>query len=125
VVHSVNDLRSIHVGAIANTTTVDYLQRHRIRHSDFPTAQVALKALQANSIDALVYDKPLLTWLILQDYSSTLRVLDITFDTQNYAIALPKGSALREILDTPLMEQTESDWWEQTVFQYLGKAEAN
>jgi hypothetical protein len=38
---------------------------------------------------------------------------------------LPKGSALRPILDAPLLEQTESDWWEETLFQYLGKKETN
>ena len=123
-VHGLNDLRSVRVGAIVNTTTVEYLDRQRISYRGFPTAEAGLKALQANSIDAFVYDKPLLTWLILQDYSSTLRVLDTTFDNQNYAIALPKGSALRAVLDTFLLEQTESDWWDQTLFQYLGRAEA-
>ena len=81
------------------------------------------EALQAGAIDAFVYDKPLLTWLVLRDFFSTLRVLDVTFDSQNYAIALPKGSALREMINPPLLEETESDWWQQTLFEYLGKTE--
>jgi ABC-type amino acid transport substrate-binding protein len=125
VVHSVNDLRSVRVGAPTGTTTVEYLHRQRISYRPYPNPQAGLAALQAHAIDAFVYDKPLLTWLILQQYSSTLRVLDITFDTQNYAIVLPKGSALGRSLDTPLLEQTESEWWEQTLYQYLGKREAN
>jgi ABC-type amino acid transport substrate-binding protein len=80
-----------------------------------------LKALQAGTIDAFVYDKPLLTWFILRDFSRTLRVLDVTFDSQNYAIALPKGSSLSQMLNPPLLEETESDWWQQTLFEYLGK----
>jgi polar amino acid transport system substrate-binding protein len=125
VVHSMNDLRSVRVGAPTGSTTVEYLDRQRISYRGFPNPQAGLNALQAHAIDAFVYDKPLLTWLILQDYSNTLRVLDITFDTQNYAVALPKGSALGRILDTPLLEQTESDWWEQVLYQYLGKKETN
>jgi ABC-type amino acid transport substrate-binding protein len=121
VVHSVNDLRSVRVGAPMGSTTVDYLDRRRIAHRNFSGPQAGLQALQRGSIDAFVYDKPLLTWLILQDYSNTLRVLDITFDTQHYAIAVPKGSPLRGVLDSSLLEETESDWWEQTLFQYLGK----
>jgi polar amino acid transport system substrate-binding protein len=89
-----------------------------LSYRDFPSAEDGLKALQAGSIDAFVYEKPLLTWLVL---SSTLRVLDIALDAQNYAIALPKGSPLRQILDAPLLEETESDWWEQTLFEHLGK----
>lgn len=85
--------------------------------------RTGLKALQTGAIDAFVYDKPLLTWLVLRDFSSTLRILDTTFESQNYAIALPKGSALRELIDRPLLEETESDWWQQTLFEYLGKTE--
>jgi polar amino acid transport system substrate-binding protein len=125
VVHGVNDLRSVRVGAPTGSTTVEYLDRLRISYRGFPNPRAGLSALQAHSIDAFVYDKPLLAWLILQDYSSTLRVLDITFDTQNYAIAMPKGSALGRILDAPLLEQTESEWWDQTLYQYLGKRETN
>lgn len=125
VVHSVNDLRSVRVGAATGSTTVEYLDRLRISYRGFPNPQAGLNALQSHAIDAFVYDKPLMTWLILQNYSSTLRVLDITFDAQNYAIALPKGSPLGRILNTPLLEQIESEWWEQTLYQYLGKKEAN
>lgn len=125
VVHSVNDLRSVRVGAPAGSTTIEYLDRQRISYRTFANPEAGLKALQAGAIDAFVYDKPLLTWLILQQYSSTLRVLDITFDNQNYSIVLPKGSALGRILDAPLLEQTESEWWEQTLYQYLGRNEPN
>jgi ABC-type amino acid transport substrate-binding protein len=124
VVHSVDDLRSVRVGTPAGSSTIEYLDHERIAHRVFPGPQEGLKALQAGTIDAFVYDKPLLTWLVLQDFSSTLRVLDITFDKQNYAIALPKGSALRQVLDPPLLEITESNWWRQTLFEYLGKSES-
>lgn len=122
VVHAMNDLRHVRVGAIAGTTTVDYLDRERIAHRSFASAQQGLTALQAGAIDAFVYDKPLLTWLVLQDFSTTLRVLDIVFEHQNYAIALPtNGGPLQRVINVPLLEETESDWWDQTLFQYLGK----
>jgi ABC-type amino acid transport substrate-binding protein len=124
-VHSVDDLRSVRVGTPAGSAAVEYLDRQRISHRGFAGPQEGLKALQAGTIDAFVYDKPLLTWLVLRDFSSTLRVLDITFDNQNYAIALPKGSPLRQLLDPPLLEETESDRWHQTPFEYLGKAESS
>jgi hypothetical protein len=48
--------------------------------------------------------------LILQDYSSALRVLDLTFNTRSYAIAMLKHGPLVRILDELLLKQTESDW---------------
>ncbi|HEY6995781.1 MAG TPA: transporter substrate-binding domain-containing protein [Xanthobacteraceae bacterium] len=122
VVHDANDLRHSRVGAVANSATVDYLDRQRISYRTFPTAQDGLTALQAGGLDAFVYDKPLLTWMVLQDFSTKLRVLDIVLEHENYAIALPKnGSPLLRALNPPLLEETESDWWDQTLFQYLGK----
>jgi ABC-type amino acid transport substrate-binding protein len=125
VVHSVNDLRSVRVGAPTGTTTDEYLNRQRIAHRRYPNPAAGLSALQAHAIDAFVYDKPLLTWMVLQQHSGTLRVLDISFDTQNYAVVLPKGSALGGILNTLLLEQTESDWWEEMVHRYLGNKDEN
>jgi polar amino acid transport system substrate-binding protein len=122
-VTGVNDLRSVRVGATTGSTSADYLDHQLIPHHGFSGPQDGLKALQAGTIDAFVYDKPLLTWLILQDFSSTLHVLDVTFDRQNYAIALPEGSPLGRILNRALLEETESDWWQQTLFEYLGKTQ--
>jgi hypothetical protein len=34
-VNSVNDLRSVRVGALMNSTSADYLDHERIRHRDF------------------------------------------------------------------------------------------
>ena len=122
IVHDTNDLRHVRVGAVANSPTVSYLDRERISHQTFPTAVDALKALEANDLDAFVYDKPLLTWLVLQDFAPKLRVLEIVLEREHYAIALPKfNTPLHRVLNGALLEETETDWWDQTIFQYLGK----
>jgi ABC-type amino acid transport substrate-binding protein len=120
-VHGVNDLRSVRVGAVAGTATVDYLEREKISYRGFVDAQDGLTILQSGEIDAFVYDKPLLTWIVLQNFSGSVRVLDVTFDSQNYAIALPVNSLWRQPLNLALLDATESDWWQQTLFQYLRK----
>ena len=126
VVHDANDLRHVRVGAVANSPTVTYLDRERISHRTFPTALDALKTLEAGELDAFVHDKPLLSWLVLQDFSAKLRVLAIVLQDEHYAIALPKFSTpLHQVLNAPLLEETETDWWDQTVFQYLGKRQPN
>ena len=122
IVHDTNDLRHVRVGAVANSPTVTYIDRERISHQTFPTAVDALKALETNDLDAFVYDKPLLTWLVLQDFAPKLRVLEIVLEREHYAIALPKLSTpLHRLINGALLEETETDWWDQTIFQYLGK----
>jgi ABC-type amino acid transport substrate-binding protein len=123
-VHNVADLRSVRAGTIQSTAAVTYLDRERIAHRSFSQLKDGLEALEAGQIDALVYDKPSLSWMVLQEFPDTLRVLDITFGTQNYAIALPKGSALNDKLTMAILEETEGSWWQQTLFQYLGKRQS-
>jgi polar amino acid transport system substrate-binding protein len=119
-VNGETDLRYVRVGAIAGTETTEYLGHEHIAYQVFGDAQAALSALQKRRIDALVYDRPLLLWLVNEHFSGSLRVLDGTFEPQAYAIALPQGSELRRRIDLALLDATRSDWWRKTLFGYLG-----
>ncbi len=114
------DLRSVRVGAIVGTETTEYLSHERIAYQVFADAEAGLSALQKGRIDALVYDRPLLLWLVRQHFSGSLRVLEGTFDPQAYAIALPQGSDLRIPINLALLDAIRSDWWRETLFAYLG-----
>ena len=118
-IHGLDDLRFVRVGASRGTATVGYLDRERVSHRNFPDPEDGLRALQEGRIDAFVYDRPLLNWMVMQEFPETLRVLDFTVDSLNYSIAMPKGSSLLNKLNIAVLEETESDWWQQTLFQYL------
>jgi polar amino acid transport system substrate-binding protein len=119
-VHGEADLRGVRVATIAGTETIEYLGRERIEYQAFADAEAGLSALKKGQIDALVYDRPLLLWLVHRRFSGSLRVLNATFDPQVYAIALPQGSEIRTSIDLALLDVTRSDWWRETVFAYLG-----
>ena len=119
-VHGVSDLSTVRVGALAGTSTEDTLSHMRITYRKFATLQDGLKALRAHKVDAFVYDKPLLAWGIQQGYSSSLELVDATFEPQEYAFALPSNSPLRKTLDVAILDAIHSTWWEQTTFRYLG-----
>ncbi|BCP54773.1 amino acid ABC transporter substrate-binding protein [Kaistia sp. 32K] len=121
LVTNAHDLASVRVGAVEGSSTIDYLVNEQIKYRSFPSADAGLKAMKAGAIDAFVYDKPLLAWIVLQDYGSSLNVLDIVFDAQNYGIGLPLGSPLRRDIDVALLDSVHSDWWKQTLFRYLGE----
>jgi polar amino acid transport system substrate-binding protein len=119
-VHGVSDLSIASVGALAGTSAEDTLSHLRINYQKFATLQDGLNALRAHKIDALIYDKPLLAWAIQQGYSSTIELVDATFDPQEYAFALPRNSPLRNALDVAILDAIHSAWWEQTTFRYVG-----
>ena len=120
-IQGLDDLRFVRVGTSRGTTTAGYLDRERVAHRNFSSPQEGLRALQERQVEAFVYDRPLLNWIVMQQFPETLRVLDFTVDSLNYAISVPKGSALLNKLNIAMLEETESDWWQQTLFQYLRK----
>jgi polar amino acid transport system substrate-binding protein len=120
IVQSEGDLAAVRVGNVSNAPTAAYLGSTHVRHQGFASIEEGLDALRSGKIDAFVHDKPILSWLVRQNYAS-LQVLDTTFDAQQYAMALPAGSPPRKPIDIALLQTIESDWWKQAVFQYLGE----
>jgi ABC-type amino acid transport substrate-binding protein len=121
LVRNVEDLRSLRVGVVNGSSSMEFLNQQRIAHRNFADPAAALKAVKAGSVDAFVYDRPLLSWIVPESFP-TLQVLKVTFDPQNYAIALPPNSALRVPLDIALLEAVTSEWWQQVLYRYLGQA---
>ena len=119
-VHGVSDLSTARVGALTGTSTEETLSHLRIAYQKFPTLHDGLNALRAHELDAFVYDKPLLAWVIHQGFSSSIELVDAAFEPQEYAFALPRNSPLRKALDVAILDAIHSDWWEQTIFHYLG-----
>jgi polar amino acid transport system substrate-binding protein len=119
-VHGVGDLSLVRVGAVNATSTQDALAERRIAYRVFATPQDGLKALQNGTIDAFVYDRALLAWLIRRDFPS-VELLETTFDPQYYAFAMPSGSPFRAPLNVALLDAVYSAWWKQSLFMYLGE----
>ena len=67
-IHGLDDLRFVRVGASRGTATVGYLDRERVSHRNFPDPKEGLRALQERKIDAFVYDRPLLNWIVMQQF---------------------------------------------------------
>lgn len=120
LVQNVDDLRSLRVGVVAGSSSVNFLDRQQVAHKMFADPQSGLRAVEAGTLDAFVYDRLLLSWIVQRNFSY-LRVLGVTFDRQNYAIALPARSTLRVPLDIALLEDVDSKWWDEVLYRYLGE----
>lgn len=119
-VHGVQDLRTVRVGMVKGTSTHDALSELEIAAHEYANARDGLLALRAHKIDAFVYDKPLLAWVVQQQFSSSVEMLDTTFQPQHYAFAIPNDSPLRGSLNIAILDAIQSMWWKQTTTRYLG-----
>jgi ABC-type amino acid transport substrate-binding protein len=92
----------------------------RIDYRTVPSPLDGFDELKKGTIDALAYDRPILAWLIRQRRFSA-ELADVTFEPQQYAIALRNDSALRKQINVALLEAEETDWWKDILFRYLGQ----
>ena len=121
LVHGEDDLRLVRVGAVAGTETVEILDHDHAKPQTYQTVVEGLQALKSGELDAFVYDRPLLAWVVKEKFYGSLKVLDTIFDPQVYAIALPRGSQIRIPLNVALLEEVRGDWWKETLNRYIGK----
>jgi len=120
-IHGPKDLPEVRVATVAGTTGESYLQHQHIVYKTYPDALTALKALAEGHEDAVVYDAPILQYLTRENYHGRIAVLPHTFIRQDYAIALPQGSPLREPLNLVLETEIRSPHWQERIYRYLGE----
>jgi len=115
------DLPAVRVGSLDGTTSAAYLENRGIVFRDHDTVEGAMEALARGELDAVVYDAPILQHLARDRFQGDVRVLGSTFQRQDYGIAMPTGSPLRDPLNRALLEKLRSPWWPELVARYLGE----
>jgi polar amino acid transport system substrate-binding protein len=117
------DLPGVRVAAVANSTGEQYLRGRHVSYRNYADALGALQALEAGRADAVVYAAPILKYLARENFPGIITVLPNTFARQDYAIAVPQGSPLRETLDRVLESEIRSPRWQEIIYHYLGSDE--
>jgi ABC-type amino acid transport substrate-binding protein len=120
-IRSVNDLAGLRVGVVSNSSASDTLRRERLGfRRSYDDVRDALAALEAEQLDAVVHDQPLLQYLISQGVTEKIDVLPGTFERQDYGLGLIENSPLREDINRELLAITGSDEWQLIRRDYLG-----
>lgn len=122
-IRNADDLTSAKVGSIAGSAAEDWLNRTDVGFERYLTIQAGLDAVASGQIDAFVYDRPLLRYVIKQQYSRKLRLVPGNFGRQDYAFGLPQGSKLREGINESLLRRIDGQPWNALVKQTLGADE--
>jgi len=119
-VQASSDLVEVATGTVVGSSSDEWLSAHGIGFEGFPDTRTGLDMLAAGNIEAFVYDRPLLRWLVRRDTDAGLHLTTVEFGRQDYGIALPEGSALRERLNRALLALLNSDQWSGLLGRYLG-----
>jgi len=115
------DLPNVRVGTLAHTTSASYLENNRVSFQVYNSPVEALQQIVDGMLDAFVYDAPILRYLVHKEFPSRLDVLPQTFVRQDYGIALPAGSSLREPINRVVLQKIREPAWQDILEQYFGR----
>jgi polar amino acid transport system substrate-binding protein len=104
-----DDLDRIRVGVLIDSTSERWARSVGLDFERFDDVSLALDATAAGEIDAVVHDVPLLHEALRDRPTDELELLPARFQRQDYAIALPEGSGLREPINRLLPEKVRGD----------------
>ncbi len=114
------DLARARIASIENSTSDQYLKSRHLSVRYFNSVSECLHALKDKKVDAVVYDEPLLKYLVKKHFADSLEIDDSLFDRQHYGIAFPEGSPLRESVNRVMLEILQGDKWQKILAKYLG-----
>ena len=118
-----DDLRGKRVLTISKSTTAHFLKSERIDFRPVKSLPEALKRVAEGQADAVVYDVPILQYLLQDSYDDSLRLLPDRFARQDYGIALVDKSAHRESWNRIILGLIESPEWQDVLKGYLGNGQ--
>jgi len=124
-VRTLDDLRTLHVGALSGSTSSAFLNKNGIMHQTRPDLDTLVIDLDGGRLDAIVSDAAFLSYRInqgkQQGYFKSLTVLPYELEAQNYAFILAEDSLLREPINRTLLYVRAQQEWRDKIEEYLGE----
>ena len=74
-------------------------------------------------VDVFIHDKEILQYLVTTKALVDVKLAPLSLVPQDYAIAFPEGSALREPVNRSLLSILDEEVWQTYLNQYLGTNE--
>ena len=122
-IQSLDDLRGRSVGTTQGSTASVFLNERDVSHTDYATFNDLIAAFEAEELDAVVFDGPILEYYMAQDPGVEAYLLDRVFRSEDYGIALAQGSDLREPINRALLRLTEDGEYQTLRQEWFGDAQ--
>lgn len=121
-IRSENDLAGATVGTRAGTTSERYLKTH---HPDativaFPGIVEAYMDLEAGRVNAVLYDVPNVRYYVAGDKTTDLKIVGDVLQGEQYGIAFPKGSPLRQRVNAALRTLKTNGTYDRIYTKWFG-----
>ncbi len=118
-IEHLRDLAKHKSASIEGSSTEAFLQKRGMKVHSLKTIEEGLRLLENGEIDAFVYDKPILNYLIQQNYlNDKLKIIEQDLNLQYYSFSLPRNSKLLNQINPLLIKELESSEWKRILDLY-------
>jgi ABC-type amino acid transport substrate-binding protein len=120
-IEDLEDLRnSGQIGSIYASSSEEFLRNNDISIQElYPDIEQALRALSAQDIEVLVYDKTVLDYSISQfQLSNKVSLLQVSFNQQYRSFFLPKNSPHQSWINPRLVRKINEASWPELLLKY-------
>lgn len=119
------NLNGKRVATLEGSTAAAYLANRPIKKIEFDTIEEAFKSLDAQEVDAIVYDAPVLQNYAAKEGVGKAKVVGSVFAKQSYGIVLKTNSPYREQVNQALLKLVENGVYEEVYQKWFGDSEAS
>jgi polar amino acid transport system substrate-binding protein len=115
-----SDLIGKRVCTIDKTTSSAALDRFGVKYEGVKAIDDCFKGIRDEAFDAVVYDSPVLTYYATQTAPGTVDLVGAVLQPEDYGLAFPNGSPLREDADQALLKIREDGTYGQIKQKWFG-----
>lgn len=119
-VDSINDLEGRRVATVSNSTSADFLANRDITFTGYDNPGAMFDAFAAGEMDAVVFDGPILAYYVQGKGGRHARLVERVYRPENYGIALPTGSLVREEINRTLLRLREDGTYDDLIDRWFG-----
>lgn len=120
-----SDLFEKRVATVAGTTSANFLRSVGVRATTLPTIEDCLGLLRDEGYDAVVFDAPVLRYLVTHDDADFARIAGPVFQTEDYGLAFRTGDPLRKEFDQALLSIREDGTYDIIKQKWFGDDESS
>ena len=114
------DLVGKRVATVSSSTAFTYIRQLGVEPRGFDQIAQAIAALHAGTVDAVVYDAPVLQYHAIHEGKGKVQVSGAIFRPETYGIMLPADSRLRKPVNEALLKLRESGEYQAIHARWFG-----
>jgi len=115
-----SDLPRARLAAVAGTAGEQWVGAQSLSARTYPFVIQASKALQRGDVQALIFEKAILGYMVKEYGWRNMQILPHTLAVNDYAIAMPTDSPLKESVNRALLKVVQGPRWREIVQRYFG-----